>query len=57
MQTRRNKKVLGSTPRSVATEGGRAGVYVPPHPTHFNFRIRKGPIVSVSNIRDISFYG
>ena len=26
-------------------------------PTHFNFRTKQGPTVSVSNIRDIAFYG
>ena len=26
-------------------------------PPHFNFQTKKGPTVSVSNIRDIAFYG
>ena len=26
-------------------------------PSHFNFQTKKGPTVSVSNIRDIAFYG
>ena len=28
-----------------------------PLPPHFNFRTKQGPKVSVSNIKDIAFYG
>ena len=37
--------------RRVDTGGARK-----PWPPHFNFRIKQGPTVSVSNIRDIAFY-
>ena len=43
----------GSLPRGVATRGGRGqGGH-----GHLNFRTKQGPKVSVSNIRDIAFYG
>ena len=39
--------------RDVATREGAEGLWFP----HFNFRTKKGPAVSVSNIRNITFYG
>ena len=39
--------------RGVATRGDGRGRC----PTHFNFRTKQSPTVSVSNIRDIAFYG
>ena len=42
--------------RGVAT--GRAMGAMPPPPLpNFNFRTKQGPKISVSNIRDIAFYG
>ena len=37
-------------------EGGGGGAGEAWHP-HFNFRTKKGPKISVLNIRDIAFYG
>ena len=42
--------------RRGAGEGGQGCPGGPP-PPHFNFRTKHGPKVSVSNIRDIAFYG
>ena len=36
-------------------QGGQGGIQT--HLPHFNFRTKKGPTVSVSNIKDIAFYG
>ena len=41
------------TYRGVAIGGETGGMNLP----HFDFRIKQGPTVSVSNIRDIAFYG